>query len=86
VHTLAARVFRVAFPANSISSNFPGQKYIKSCIEILPLRDAAVSPPRLFCLEGMGQGKGDRKTQGTIEAGAHLHQRHNRCVKEEKCL
>jgi hypothetical protein len=46
-------------PAWRSPEHFPGQKYIKRCIEILPLGDATVSSPELFCLsEEKSNGKG----------------------------
>jgi hypothetical protein len=42
--------------------HFPGQKYIKSRSEALPLRDAAVSPPKLlFLSKEKSEGKGAEK-------------------------
>ncbi len=58
---------------------FPMPKYIKRCIEILPLGDAAVSPPELLCLSREKElGERSRKDTATIEAGEYLHQRHDR--------
>jgi hypothetical protein len=43
---------------------FPRTKSIKKCIEMLPLRDAAVSPPELFYLPKENRkGNGVEKPQ-----------------------